>query len=137
MNSLLKNCYFLLDIISPNITAGQNTIFFTQSLEELKQHIQYKYEAADAEAVCAMSIEKLLQGYSYDLSYTQGTRTQEAYIKLFDYTNIRELCEILNSADMESDEDEPIYLGDELLHAKTIEQIQEIIELYNEIMFEW
>lgn len=55
-------------------------IFSTQSLEELKQYIQYEYEATDAEEVCIMSTEELLQSYRYDLSlYTRYKNSESIY----------------------------------------------------------
>lgn len=92
-------------------------IFSIQSLEELKQYIQYEYEATDAETVCIMSPKNSFRVIATTFPYTQGTKTREAYIRLFDQTNNHELCATLNGADV----DESIYLGDEPLCAETIE----------------
>lgn len=130
MNQIVLDGYYLLHS-SHGRMAEYTELFYAKNIDDLKTIIEYEYMASDAAEVCKLSIEELMEGYTYDRSCRQGCGKQSAFIKLFHNENLIELLKIMNRSFFEDEDEITHCFGDILLSCSDEYEIEELVDAYN------
>lgn len=129
-NNLVNEAYFLM-IEATGGGVDYHEIVYLRSEEEVHQYIRQEYEGTDAACVAAFSTGELLAGQVYSMSPRQGMGTARGKIMLAHGSYCKELYAYLDCVELEDEEGEPVFLSDFLKDAGTEEEIEEVIEIFN------
>lgn len=130
-NQVLIDGYFL---IFKEHGSGVNykSIDYFASEEKLNEYIRREYSGTDFSAVCDYSHEKLMKGVSLSVGNRQGPQVTKARVLLIHGSNLSELFKMVDKLGVTDLEGNKLYLSNFLKEAETEDEIEEIIEIYND-----
>jgi len=130
-SDILNNGYFLISDASDHLIEFHEIQYF-QSKQELLEYIKNEYTATNAEEVTKYSLEELIEGQVYKIDHRQGMHQSEVRIVLVHSTNLILLFNALKKVEIEDEDGETVNLSAYMRDAESSEDIQEIIDIYNE-----
>lgn len=130
-NQVLIDGYFLI-VKAHGLSVDYKSIDYFASAEKLNEYMRREYSGTDFSAVCDYSHEKLMEGVSLSVGNRQGTQVTNAKILLIHGSNLSELFNMVDKLDVTDLEGYKLYLSNFLKEAETEDEIEEIIEIYND-----
>jgi len=130
-NNILNSGYFLISDASDHLTEFHEIQYF-QSKQELLEYIKNEYTATSAEEVTRYSLKELIEGQVYKIYHRQGMQQSEVKIVLVHSTNLNILFNALKEVEIEDEDGDNVNLSVYIKNAESADDIQEIIDIYNE-----
>ena len=129
--NILREGYFLIDSAN-SCSIHYHEITYCRTEQEMYEYLDSEFGGTDNWKIASMSIDELMQGVPYDNGHRQGTSKSKMALLLVHDTNIEQLFSYLNEAEIYDDDDERVHLGTYMRDAKTEDEIEDIINMYNE-----
>lgn len=128
---ILNSAYFFIEQAFDDATDYQRIECFATE-EKLKNYIECEFSTTDRAETVNCSIAGLMEGRVFMQSHRMGCGTTRHHVQVIHDTNLSVLYKLLDSAEFLDEDDEPISLSSYLKEAESLEEIEDIIDAFNE-----
>jgi len=128
---LLKTCFFL-SICAEGIGVSYHELICVSSEKELRQELYNTFKGSDGEVILKYSIEELMKGKYYMQGNRMGSGKTRNEVLVIHDSNINVLFNKLDQVAAKDKNGNKIYLSDYIKKAKNYNQINQVIEVYND-----
>ena len=127
---ILKGGFFI-SICAEEDWVNYHELIYAASEEELRQELHNTFSGSDGEVILKYSTEELMKGQYYMQDSRMGSRQTREDILVVHDSNIDKLFTILDQAMLKDKNGNRIRLSDYIKKAKTINQIEQVVDAYN------
>ena len=126
----MKNGFFLFNC-AEGAGVNYHSLLYANSEEKLRQELHNTFSGSDGEVILKCSIEELKKGQHYMQGNRFGGRKIRKDVLVVHDSNIKTLFAMLDEAKLNDKTGNRIYLSDYIKKAQSIEEIEQVINAYN------